>query len=127
MRRKGLIRFILACLPWLILRCSLLRPDLLGSRAGLAIVASDVPAPASGEVGHPAGVLAPLLPGRLRAIFVLGDEITSAHTQLLAAALLPDLMADMVLWKECSSQYYIYLDYPESMRESPICGRPYGS
>ncbi len=124
MRRKGLLRFILACLPWLILPVlAYFDLTLWGAAAGLAIVLAMfflLPRGRKWGILQAFSLLFFLV--ACAAVFVLGDDIGTRVPNLLAGgfACLTIMAGYGALEGIFFPAHYIYLDYPESMRESPI-------
>ena len=124
MRRKGLLRFILACLPWLILPVlAFLDLALWGAVAGLVIVVAMfflLPSGRKWGILQAFSLLFFLV--ACAAVFVLGDDIDTRIPNLLAGgfACLTIMAGYGALEGIFFPAHYIYLDYPESMRESPI-------
>ena len=124
MRRKGLLRFILACLPWLILPVlAYFGLTLWGAAAGLAIILAMfflLPSGRKWGIMQAFSLLFFLV--ACAAVFVLGDEVDTRIPNLLAGgfACLTIMAGYGAMEGIFFPAHYIYLDYPESMRESPI-------
>lgn len=124
MRRKGLIRFLIICLPWLILPIlAYLDLTLWGAAAGLVIVLAMFFLMPSGKkwgVLQAFSLLFFLV--ACAAVFVLGEDIYTRIPNLLAGgfACLTIMAGYGALEAIFFPAHYLYLDYPESMRESPI-------
>jgi hypothetical protein len=124
MRRKGLLRFILACLPWLILAAlAYFDLTLWGAAAGLAIILSMfIILPSGRRWGILQAFSLLFFLVACAAVLVLGDEIDTRIPNLLAGgfACLTIMAGYGALEGILFPAHYIYLDYPESMRESPL-------
>jgi all-trans-retinol 13,14-reductase len=124
MRRKGLFRFLLACLPWLILPVlAYFDLALWGAAAGLAIVlAMFLLLPSGRKWGILQAFSLLFFLVACAAVVVLGDDISTRIPNLLAGgfACLTIMAGYGVIEGIFFPAHYIYLDYPESMRESPI-------
>jgi all-trans-retinol 13,14-reductase len=124
MRRKGLIRFIVACLPWLILPAlAYLNMALWGTAAGLALVLAMfflLPSGRRWGIMQAFSLLFFLV--ATAAVLALGSDIETRIPNLLAGgfACLTIMAGYGALEGIFFPAHYIYLDYPESMRESPI-------
>lgn len=127
MRRKGLLRFMLACIPWLVL------PVLAyfewvkwGALAGLALVLLMFPLMPRGRrwgILQAFSLLFFLVASA--AVFVLGEDIVTRIPNLLAGgfACLTIMAGYGALEGILFPAHYLYLDYPDTMRESPILRR----
>jgi hypothetical protein len=124
MPRKGLFRFVLACLPWLILPVlSYLDLPLWGAAAGLAIVLlMFFLLPSGRRWGILQAFSLLFFVVACAAVLVLGDDIDTRIPNLLAGgfACLTIMAGYGAIEGIFFPAHYIYLDYPESMRESPI-------
>lgn len=124
MRRKGLFSFILACLPWLVLPVlAYLDLVLWGAVAGLAVVLAlffVLPSGRKWGIMQAFSLLFFLV--ACAAVFVLGEDIETRIPNLLAGgfACLTIMAGYGAIEGIFFPAHYIYLDYPESMRESPI-------
>ena len=130
-RRKGLILFILACLPWLVLPVlSYLDLARLGAVAGLVVVATLfflMPKGKKWGIMQAFSLLFFLV--ACAAVFVLRDELETRIPNLLAGgfACLTIMGGYGALEGIFFPSPYLYLDYPDSMRESPILRRTFWS
>jgi len=124
MRRKGLIRFLVACLPWLILPVlAYFDLSLWGAVAGLVIVLAMfflLPSGRKWGILQAFSLLFFLVACAI--IIVLGEDIDTRIPNLLAGgfACLIIMAGYGAIEGIYFPAHYIYLDYPESMRESPI-------
>jgi hypothetical protein len=129
MRRKGLIRFLLACVPWLILPVlAYFELALWGAAAGLVIILALFFLMPSGKkwgILQAFSLLFFLV--ACTAIFVLGDDVDTRIPNLLAGgfACLTIMAGYGALEGLYFPAHYLYLDHPESMRESPILRQSY--
>ncbi len=127
MRGKGLFSFLLACLPWLLLPV-LAYLDLVpwGAAAGLAIVlAMFFVLPAGRKWGILQAFSLLFFLVACAAVFALGEDIKTRIPNLLAGgfACLTIMAAYGAMEGISFPAHYVYLDYPESMRESPALRR----
>ncbi len=119
-----MMRFLVACLAWLILPVlAYLDLTLWGAAAGLAVVLAMFLLLPSGRrwgIFQAFSLLFFLV--AFAAVFALGDEISTRIPNLLAGgfACLTIMAGYGALEGIFFPAHYIYLDYPESMRESPI-------
>jgi len=113
-----------ACLPWLVLPVlAYLDLAMWGAVAGLAIIlAMFFLLPSGRKWGILQAFSLLFFVVACAAIFVLGDEIDTRIPNLLAGgfACLTIMAGYGALEGIFFPAHYIYLDYPESMRESPI-------
>ncbi len=127
MRRKGLLLFLLACTPWLVLPV-LAYFELVkwGALAGLSLVLLMflvMPAKRRWGIMQAFSLLFFLV--ATAASFVLGEDISTRVPNLLAGgfACLTIMAGYGALEGILFPAHYLYLDYPDSMRESPILRR----
>lgn len=124
MRRSGLFRFFLACTPWLILPVlAYLDLTFWGAAAGLAVVlAMFLLMPSGRRWGILQAFSLLFFLVACAAVFVLGDDISTRIPNLLAGgfACLTIMAGYGAVEGIFFPAHYVYLDYPESMRESPI-------
>lgn len=124
MRMSGLLRFFLACVPWLILPVfAYLDLTLWGAAAGLAIIlAMFLLMPSGRRWGILQAFSLLFFVVACAAVIVLGDDISSRIPNLLAGgfACLTIMAGYGAIEGIFFPAQYVYLDYPESMRESPI-------
>lgn len=130
-RRRGLILFLVACLPWLTL--SLLAYfDLAryGALAGLAIVlALFFPMPKGNRWGVMQAFSLLYFLVASAAVFVFGDDLATRIPNLLAGgfACLAIMAGYGALEGVFFPAHYLGIDYPESMSESPVLRRTFWS
>jgi phytoene dehydrogenase-like protein len=124
MPRKGLFRFVLACLPWLILPIlAYLGLPLWGAAAGLMIILlMFFLLPSGRRWGILQAFSLLFFVVACAAVLVLGEDIDTRIPNLLAGgfACLTIMAGYGAIEGIFFPAHYIYLDYPESMRESPI-------
>lgn len=124
MRKKGLILFIVACLPWLALAfLSYLDLALWGAAAGLVIIlAMFLLMPSGKKWGIMQAFSLLFFLVACAAILVLGDELNTRIPNLLAGgfACLTIMAGYGALEGIYFAAHYLYIDFPESMRESPV-------
>ncbi|MDY6795186.1 MAG: FAD-dependent oxidoreductase [Actinomycetota bacterium] len=131
MRRKGLIIFILAWLPWLCLAVlSYLGWTLWGAVAGLVVILLlffILPSRRKWGILQAFSLLFFLV--ACAAALVLGDKLDSRIPNLLAGgfACLVIMAGYGALENMYFPGHYLYIDYPESMRESPVLRRTFWS
>ncbi len=129
MRRKGIILFLLACLPWLSLPVlTYFDLALWGAGVGLVIILSLfflMPAGKKWGILQAFSLLFFLV--ACAVIFVLGDDVDTRIPNLLAGgfACLTIMAGYGALEGIYFPAHYLYLDHPESMRESPILRQSY--
>ncbi|MEW6554389.1 MAG: NAD(P)/FAD-dependent oxidoreductase [Actinomycetota bacterium] len=124
MPRKGLLRFILACLPWMVLPAlSFFGFPLWGAAGGLTIIVLLFFLMPSGRRW---GILQAFsllfFVVACAAVIMLGEDIDTRIPNLLAGgfACLSIMAGYGAIEGVFFPAQYVYLDYPESMRESPI-------
>ncbi len=124
MRRKGIFSFLLACLPWLVLPVlGYLDLILWGAVAGLAILLAlffFLPSGRKWGILQAFSLLFFVL--CVIVVLALGEDISERVPNLLAGgfACLVIMGGYGTMEGILFPSHYISLDYPESMRESPI-------
>ncbi|MBC7229713.1 MAG: FAD-dependent oxidoreductase [Actinobacteria bacterium] len=129
MRRKGLLRFLLACTAWLALPV-LAYFELVrwGALAGLAVfLLFFLLMPAGRRWGILQAFSLLFFLVAAAASLVLGKDISTRIPNLLAGgfACLTIMAGYGALEGVLFPAHYLYLDYPDSMRESPILRRAF--
>jgi len=129
LRRKGLFLFILAWLPWLCLAVlSYLEMTLWGAVAGLAIlIIIFILMPSGSRWGILQAFSVLFFLVAIAAALILGDKVDNRVPNLLAGgfACLTIMAGYGALENIFFPSRYLNIDYPDSMRESPVLRQTY--